>query len=140
MKVKVRDIVSSGLEFYEQALPADLDIQEDFIDLECPVTVRGHLKRADCFILAAFEVTYTVDTVCARCLDNIHHEVMVKCDLEFDFKPGDEYIDLGQGVREEILLHYSLRSLCRENCLGICTGCGAYLNEEDCRCQKQVNS
>ncbi len=40
----------------------------------------------------------------------------------------NEEIDLGEVVREQILLSLPMRYLCKEDCLGLCEHCGANLN------------
>ncbi len=44
------------------------------------------------------------------------------------------FLDLGEAVREALLLAVPLRPLCRDDCRGLCAGCGADLNHESCRC------
>ena len=139
MKIKISDVLISGIEYQDQASAKDLDIIEDFIDLESTIVACGRLARVDDFILAKLDVTYTIDTVCARCLDKIHGDITIKCDLDFEFDPGDKYIDIGERIREEILVGYQPHTLCREDCKGICPDCGAYLNEEECECKTRNN-
>jgi len=43
-------------------------------------------------------------------------------------------IDIDEILREQILLAVPMQTLCREDCLGICAGCGAGLNHEPCSC------
>lgn len=43
-------------------------------------------------------------------------------------------VDLSEVLREQIDLALPPRSLCREDCKGLCAGCGAELNTEPCRC------
>ncbi len=47
--------------------------------------------------------------------------------------PADHF-DLDEFLREEALLLIPAKRLCREDCKGICEGCGAMLNKESCRC------
>lgn len=43
-------------------------------------------------------------------------------------------IDVDEILREQAYLSFPLRSLCSEDCKGICAGCGVALNTEACRC------
>ena len=138
MKVKIREIARSGMDYDDQATPAELDLLEDYIDAESPVLVSGRLQRVDAFILAKLRVAYSVDTICARCLDPINAEKTMDVELEMGFNPGDEFVDLGSYIREELLIDRRPRMLCREDCRGICPGCGAYLNEEACECDQRI--
>ena len=44
-------------------------------------------------------------------------------------------IDLTEMVNEKLLLSFPYSVLCKEDCKGICVGCGANLNYEDCKCK-----
>jgi len=43
-------------------------------------------------------------------------------------------IDISFVLSEMILLNHPIKMLCKEDCKGICPGCGADLNKESCRC------
>lgn len=47
----------------------------------------------------------------------------------------EPFIEIEEILREQALLSIPLRTLCSENCKGICPGCGLDLNKESCRCQ-----
>jgi len=52
------------------------------------------------------------------------------------FLVGQEELDVSTEVRDAILLSLPTKSLCREDCRGLCPNCGANLNLEPCRCRK----
>lgn len=62
------------------------------------------------------------------------------------FDPGDaeedvytgKVIDLDPLVREQLVLSLPAYPVCREDCKGLCTVCGANLNERDCGCDRHV--
>jgi uncharacterized protein len=47
-------------------------------------------------------------------------------------------LELGQEVREALILAVPIQPLCRPDCRGICPGCGADLNVEACRCAERA--
>lgn len=49
--------------------------------------------------------------------------------------PKDSF-DIHELLREEALLLVPEKRLCRQDCKGICQGCGAALNYEKCTCKK----
>jgi uncharacterized protein len=54
---------------------------------------------------------------------------------ETDIVPFDGIlIDLTDEIRQAVVLAVPMRALCREDCRGLCAGCGADLNRESCRC------
>jgi len=49
-------------------------------------------------------------------------------------------IDVDEILREQSYLAIPLRTLCSENCKGICAGCGNALNSADCCCSLDKSS
>jgi uncharacterized protein len=139
MLVKLRDISREGVPFERTVMPHEIGLSEDFVDQEKPVVISGRLQLVDGFVLANLEVSYTLDTVCARCLEMLSRGFSKMCEFEIEYKQGDDSVDLGAYIREEVFIGYEPRVLCKEECKGICPSCGAYLNEEKCKCSKENN-
>lgn len=59
---------------------------------------------------------------------------LVKEDLEFAYYEGDRF-DLGELIREQIVLALPIKPLCREDCQGLCPVCGKNRNEGPCTCR-----
>ncbi len=93
---------------------------------------------------------------CDRCgerlEENLHSEFVYLVTTRLEENPGqidqecsdddalvlhlrEPYIEIEEILREQALLSIPLRTLCSENCKGICPGCGLDLNKESCRCQ-----
>lgn len=49
--------------------------------------------------------------------------------------PGAEGIDFSQDAMDAIVLAIPSKCLCHEDCLGLCSNCGANLNEKSCSCK-----
>ena len=106
-------------------------------------------------VLVQGDVEARVSLECSRCLDRF--EMAVDAGLEEQFQPtidvetgapvrrGDDaetegafeidanhLMDLGEPVRQALLVALPMKPLCREDCKGICPQCGANLNETDC--------
>ncbi len=47
-------------------------------------------------------------------------------------------IDISDDVRQTLILAIPLKKLCSEDCKGLCPHCGANLNVEACRCEKET--
>lgn len=47
-----------------------------------------------------------------------------------------QMLDLSDVLRQYLLTDEPLKSLCRPDCLGICSECGADLNTDECRCDE----
>jgi uncharacterized protein len=92
---------------------------------------------------------------CSRCLGNYSFAVDKSFDLVLIPDPSraerkmeelrreelglsfytSDVIDLAPLIREQVLLSLPTRPLCREDCRGLCGGCGVNLNDEACVCQ-----
>jgi uncharacterized protein len=100
------------------------------------------------------------EVLCARCVE----PVPVKLEGEFDllFRPENADAEAGERaitedeteigyygssgllledvVREQVLLSLPGRTLCREDCKGLCAHCGQNLNTAPCNCAKAEES
>jgi uncharacterized protein len=49
---------------------------------------------------------------------------------------GTMDLDLGEAIREEVILSQTLLALCKPDCRGLCPHCGINLNEKRCDCSR----
>jgi uncharacterized protein len=124
----------------ERAVSVDLEL----ISEKDQVKLSGHLQT-------------TVLVACSRCLQDYTVELDEGIELvllhfvpedtpeEVDLRPQDldtEFydgatIDVDLIVTEQIFLALPQKPLCQPECSGLCSGCGADLNRESCRCEKR---
>jgi uncharacterized protein len=45
-------------------------------------------------------------------------------------------IDLKEALQEQVVMSIPMRPLCAETCKGLCSRCGANLNDGDCGCRQ----
>ena len=57
-----------------------------------------------------------------------------KDDLDVSYLDPEGNLDLAQLAAEQIYLELPMKPLCSADCRGLCSGCGANLNLEACRC------
>jgi uncharacterized protein len=85
---------------------------------------------------------------CVRCLEQFPQILSANIAELFIYppenaKPGEMVVpeeailDLAPLVREDMLLSAPIRSLCREDCAGLCPVCGANRNLERCTCVEE---
>jgi uncharacterized protein len=111
--------------------------------------VRGTIdRRGDTLFLITAEVRVPVRLSCRRCLAEFVTEVVADLEIAamrgaeaangdedvIPLRPRQESINLGDVVREHVLLNLPAHPLCGEGCRGLCPGCGADLNHEPCSC------
>ena len=96
-------------------------------------------------------VELTAAIPCARCLSPVEVDFALDIQRRVDMKMTPQereealeetnFIEDGALVpetlvRNELLVQWPVRVLCREDCKGICSQCGANLNEGPCGCQE----
>jgi uncharacterized protein len=112
-----------------------------------PVAVSGRLMAAGAgSYYWAGHVRTQVQAACRRCLVPVRVEVDEPVRLLFTedednddpaaviLPPRAVEIDLGDAVREALILAMPEFPLCRDDCRGLCARCGADLNQGECRC------
>lgn len=92
---------------------------------------------------------------CARCLELVEHRVEGEFDLIFRPPDGNteghehsitdaeaeigyyqkDSLILEDVLREQVILSLPAKTLCREDCKGLCPRCGRNLNSETCTCE-----
>jgi len=87
---------------------------------------------------------------CGRCLETFEsdfvlpfHEMFLEDTVEVSMDNedvtgfhGDE-INIQDAVHDTIILSEPLRTVCSEDCLGLCSSCGVNLNKQTCTCQRE---
>lgn len=121
----------------EKEIP--IEGHSSFSDNDCVVNweIRSKAVAFSGSINVEGYVEAVVDTRCARCLKPL------KLNLNVDVNEtvGDEGVEL-EGtilnvdniVKNNIVVELPIRFLCKEDCKGICSQCGADLNITECNC------
>jgi uncharacterized protein len=119
------------------------------VDFAEPIIVTGYVKNMAGYMVLSADVKVCYSTMCARCLEPVSNvlEISFEKDIASSGEvssENDDYImiedkklDLLPTVEEEIMLEMPSRTLCKEDCLGLCHKCGKNLNEGDCDCGKK---
>ena len=58
-------------------------------------------------------------------------------DLAVSFYKDDK-IDVGLLIREQVYLALPMKPICRDDCQGLCSGCGTNLNSSSCNCVREA--
>lgn len=124
--------------------------------------VRGDLRltRDHAGILVLGRLTTRLRVPCARCLAPAESDVVVELAEHFRptlFLPGGppveaeladladaataidahHQVDVGEVLRQALLLAVPVHPLCRADCRGLCPRCGRDLNDGDCNCEPE---
>jgi uncharacterized protein len=149
---------SGGVREYSiQAPPSEIQSLVEDARPVAPVTGQVRLLRTPQSIFARGHLNTRVSVECSRCLEETEVDVDFDIDAEyfpeidistglglprpdddlaFTIDPNHE-LDLGEAVRQHLLLELPMQSVCREACAGLCPSCGANLNEGACACEPE---
>ena len=136
MKVTIRDITSEGIEFQKAVDPSEIGLGEQDLDIKKPLELDVRIERVNDFVLVDTIVKVTYEHTCARCLEPFQKSESRQFNFEYEIEKGQEVVDYGEDIRQELVLSRAQRELCRPDCRGICSGCRVNLNLEKCKCKK----
>ena len=136
----------------------DFQFSMDLSDLEFagrypvtqPVEVTGQVRNTADVLELELTARTTLDAVCDRCGKAFpqEKEVTYQCLLaeELQNEDNDEIVlledgqaDVGELARTAFILGMDSKTLCSEDCKGLCPRCGADLNLGPCSCKKEVD-
>ena len=121
----------------EKEISSDvMDVTDkELVTFTKPLKVQAKIERIGDTVLANTTISTHYHAFCYRCLNDIEKDWSQNLLLDFPAQQSTEFIDLGEGIRQELILAMPTRMLCKENCNGICPQCGANLNNEKCKCK-----
>ena len=162
MLITPLDLQNESLLFREQIAPGTIDYAPDTLQVGLlPVEGRADLlvehrgpqeTVEDIRVRASYSGSFEV--LCARCVEPVAVPLAGEFDLLFrpevaDAEPGERAITedeteigyyaksgllLEDVVREQVLLTLPGRTLCGDDCKGLCPRCGQNLNSDPCHC------
>ena len=136
----------------------DFQFELDLSDMEFsgrypisrPVAVSGEVRNTAGILELTLNAKSTLDAVCDRCGKAFAQEkdVPFACMLaeELQNEENDEIVlledgmvDVGDLARTAFILDMDTKTLCSEDCKGLCPRCGANLNLGPCSCKKETD-
>lgn len=136
IKININQIPSEGLTI-EQSLDAkDLDLQIPGVNFSQPLGIKLKAYMITNAVTANVELETKINSVCSRCLTELNRDLNRRFDFNYSVNSQQNYIDLTEDIREELILCFPMKSLCRVDCRGLCPKCGKDLNQDECNCIK----
>ncbi|OGP23695.1 MAG: hypothetical protein A2X99_05785 [Deltaproteobacteria bacterium GWB2_55_19] len=157
MKIKIDDIPEAGLELSLKEEGTALgEAAGGTLDFSFPSPVEAHLEfsRTGPNVQVSGEIKAQIRLNCGRCLNEFDHDISLyfsdyftagrAVEKDKELKPEDMDISYLEGteidttamILGQIALDVPIQPLCKEDCKGLCTKCGADLNITECACDK----
>jgi uncharacterized protein len=142
--------------FLEQNWWGVVEKRDQIVGFDVPLQVNLEIYRAGDRFVFEGDLSGGLQVLCDRCLVAYHRDLkssfmvfftlpnresekteieLAEDDLKVDFAKGGN-VDLDQVIREQIYLSLPMKSLCKDDCLGICSVCGYDLNNGTCGCNR----
>lgn len=155
MLISLEELFSKEENRIEQNIPFDItafDTKFGSFPVKDASEICLVLEHATGRRLRADGSVHLVITIpCDRCLEDVDVPFDITFSKNIDCKHldtgddsddtqyiVDDSLDVGKIVRDEVLLEWPAKVLCREDCKGICKVCGHNLNVSDCGCDRVV--
>lgn len=115
-----------------------------------PVAVEGEVSNSADVLTLTLSAVSTLDAVCDRCGKEFEkeQETTFSCMLAEELQSEDSddivllesgTVDVGELARTAFILGMDTKTLCSEDCKGLCPRCGANLNEGPCSCKREID-
>lgn len=121
--------------------PADLSVEVAEVPSGAPVTLELRLEAVQEGVLVSGTAQALVSGECARCLDPVRTQLVVDLQELYVYPDREtpvedtnsrltgDLIDIEPALRDAVVLSLPLAPHCSEECPGLCTECGARLDE-----------
>jgi uncharacterized protein len=166
MLIRVRELELRKLEFNENLPPGAVEFLPEVHQIgtlhaegraELIVEHRGHHQDVEDIRLVG-KLTAEMEVACARCLEPVVHRIARDFDVlyrpqgvdrrgeEVSISEAETEIGYYQGegllledvLREQVVLAMPVKTVCREDCKGLCPSCGRNRNQEQCGCEQRA--
>ncbi len=161
MKLHVTELKKGGGDFI--ACAGSIELQHARLDTWNEDAVLLHVNLQAAYVQSSVLLKGTwwaeMDTVCHRCLapiklrfsETIYEEFAhqargtehgAQAAEELEQRAGEHFafrgetLDLEDYFKQLFLLSQPLKVLCRDDCRGLCSNCGAHKNTEICSCEE----
>ncbi len=162
MKIDISDLKhqpGAVMDFAGEEGLKGFDFMGEEISFAQPLHVTGTVTNTDVGYLVCGTVTAVLHRACGRCTElftdslEAHFDMLYRQIETAQHAPAtrDEseeteddviyfkgnIIDLMDLIVESIVMAVPMRSICSEDCLGLCPVCGQNLNQETCTCAEE---
>ena len=153
MKIDLTDLFNSSVS--EKVIDAKVDLSNLIYSTYNPinedVTVKGSVYTKADVVYLDINISFDFFGFCDRCAKDVkkHYSFDVKRIVVEELQnenDDDGYIivknrelDIDELVNEEVSLSLPNKILCKEDCKGLCSQCGADLNVKKCDCKREID-
>ncbi|MCU0665709.1 MAG: DUF177 domain-containing protein [Candidatus Omnitrophica bacterium] len=135
MKINIHQIPQDGIYIEEKIDPRHWELDAAHVRFTGDVLLKAHLNKITNAISAKISVSGKALMTCGRCLGDYRVSLNKDFQLDFPVDEKEQFLVLDDKIRDEIIIDFPIKPLCKENCKGLCVSCGVNLNENKCNCR-----
>lgn len=152
MKINIAQIPKDGLSLNlsETRDATSLDLNTPEINFISPIEISARVAKVSNMVLVNVKVTGLIESVCSRCLEEFKMDFLKEFKFDYSInsvrdtklpqenkisngvKENEQFLDITDDIRQELILNYPMKLLCKEDCKGLCPVCSQNLNKGDC--------
>ena len=154
MQINISEIIST--DYKVQTFSPEIEMEAFCLDGEhyefirkSPVELKAQ-NEGHSVVNFSGHVDVTIDIPCSRCLTSVPTRLDFDFSQKVDFEKlkaeqlddldetsfmEESSLDVDRFVYNEILMRFPMKTICREDCKGLCNVCGQNLNTGSCNCE-----
>ncbi|MFC1493463.1 DUF177 domain-containing protein [candidate division KSB1 bacterium] len=152
MIIKIRGLEEGEHTFNFEEKPSEYDLDQKYFCRELNSEVKIDVLGKNYYIKVTTDTVYNAE--CDRCLEDINLDLSVNTSLVYTedntldpehqeddlciLPANEDTADLTDLVRQQLVINLPMKNLCKEDCKGLCSDCGANLNTEKCKCKRDT--
>ncbi len=153
MKIRLESIKKEGLQIDRDLGDKDLSSLPEGMRLAPSFRIQLKVSMAQNAVACRGRISGKIELTCSRCLGSFLEAFSSPIDVVFSpdmspdemelleeepgyhpLDPNAEEVDLGEDIREILVVCVPQKPLCKEDCKGLCSRCGQDLNRGPCDC------
>jgi uncharacterized protein len=151
--------LQEGTQRISREFPSEsLDLKDLDTEFLSPVCVQASVEKRSDQIFVTGSIAVDIECPCSRCLAPVKQRLegpftvfadrrrereseedmdALQKDRHMVFHDGESF-EIGEELREALVLSIPSKVLCKKDCKGLCPTCGADLNNESCNCPTEA--
>lgn len=135
----------SSLDFQGEQFLEDIEFQGECVEFFAPLILKGTISNTRQMLIAQISLEGCLKLQCGACTGMYEQKIELSFEAVYKrfadpedpdvFTYQNDRINFKEAILEHILLNLPTRKRCREDCRGLCSGCGVDLNLSQCCCE-----
>jgi len=135
MKIDVLRLKENLADNFEEFLdPCEFDAGTEDIKYKDKIAISTEARKENNILFTKTHFSAAAEYKCSRCLKKYTGTTEKDFKKEYPLDKTQQFVDITKDIREEVILDYPVKFLCKPDCRGLCPKCGKDLNSGDCGC------